>query len=448
MLLWGCSGARSESTLDQLNQCGKTTPVFDSTLPPPAPKDSEIVLEVKVSEAALSERLSEAVPHVLARESGRSMGTPGKVSYEVRRGDFRFEPREGALSVTTSLVADIEVCKPLGPVCLHYGACRPEWAVQVVVPQPLSLEAPPRPTLGLSLTKGCVLRPVGYDATPELRKITTNQARSARAQMQRQIDDQFRLLSRSLRSLESGIRFDDSQDACLRVLPSSIAQGEMTLDEGQLAWTVALQGRAELGCSSDAGEQGSDELEGTPFPTTMPYTEKATPPRVIVASPVTFDQFSEAVLTSLAKTGRKGGLSLVSGTIAGKPHLAAGVSEVADCGEHWVSVAPEVDGNELVLRPTDASRVDAKVVQWLKAHARVALPEALAQLAHKAEQANALGLDAARAELTQRGLKLEMDERPELTAEIESQAIGVQLSMDGRVKLTDTRAAELNRESP
>jgi hypothetical protein len=181
----------------------------------------------------------------------------------------------------------------------------------------------------------------------------------------------------------------------------------MTLEEGELSWAVALEGRAELGCpSTDGADPSSDEMS---FPAAKPYVKSATPPRVVVTDQVTFEQFSESVLSFTTKTGGEGSLSLVSGTIDGKPHLVAGVAGVATCGEQWVSVVPEVDGGELTLRATEPSRVDPKVIEWLKVRARTALPDALARLAHKAEQASVLGLDAAQAELAQRGLQLEMD---------------------------------------
>src|SRR5690606_7854341 len=152
-----------------------------------SPPGSRLGVTVTVGEDHIQREIGKRVPTTLATGKGQSIGAAGKVSYTVVRKGFTVRSSDDEVSVTTSLLGDVNVCKPLGAICLRYGSCRPEWAVRVSLPTNWAQDSSLRPSTLVEVSKGCVLSPVGYNATPELERITKQQAGKVRGQIRQEV---------------------------------------------------------------------------------------------------------------------------------------------------------------------------------------------------------------------------------------------------------------------
>lgn len=341
LLLAGCSGSQL-GTDSALGADGK--PAFDAPVPKLKPVQSRLSLRMRLSEASLSEELARAVPTVLAREKSRSMGAPGKVSYEVRRGGFTFDTSNDALLVRTQLVANISVCKPLGPLCLPYGACRPTWEVEVQVPTPLSLEHPPAPTLSLGLASGCILRPVGYDATSELRRVTHRQARQARAQMRDRIGTAYAQLVAAYRAAVEPRRFGTGEHACIAISPERLAQTPIKVVNEALQVGLQMDGTIRLDCATTpTAALPTTSLE----PDILPETQ------LLVGYEVSFHDLN------LALAEHDQAIELVSGRLAEHDVLYVNTAQGTPV---WRQVIPVVKDDFLRLEPAEPTSQAVELV--------------------------------------------------------------------------------------
>jgi hypothetical protein len=389
-------------------------------------------VQVSLPKELLEKQVSEAVPWTLAKASGRSAGAAGKVTYEVKRDPLRVVVRDGELLVATRLVADIDVCKPIGPVCLHYGKCRPEWQATATVPATLSLDAAPRPRLSVAITRGCVLSPVGYDATPELERITSDQAKNARGQITRQVAAAHGSLLDAVEQARRGLR--SGQD-CVQIEPVSVAQTPLVERDGQLEFAFALGARLQLDCAPHRPKQpyegGADPLPATEI---VPQLDGHT--RLVVARDLSF----EALAESLTRDGTS--VRLVSGIVDGKTRLVAGVSGLGQCDPEWVFVEPRIERNQLLVEPVGVDGANSAAARWLQEHGAVDLPEQLVRLrAHLQEFDDRLAGDLTR-ELRNGPLRVEgpLDLHPLTVPGPSHLRVGFELS--GKLRVGASEASE------
>src|SRR5688572_19661995 len=120
--------------------CDERLPPVTAELPPaPATEapSSQIAVAVIARPKAVAREIERQVPAILADVRRQPVGAPGEASYRVRRGPFGVALERDRLFVTTAVVADIEVCKPFGVLCIRYGTCSPQLAAAVSIPAAL-----------------------------------------------------------------------------------------------------------------------------------------------------------------------------------------------------------------------------------------------------------------------------------------------------------------------
>lgn len=327
-----------------------------------APPESRLGLEVRLDEARLSNELSERVPKLLAQASGREVGAPGKLSYKISRGSFSFALRAEELVVSTELNGDIEVCKPLGPVCLRYGECRPSWNAQVSLP--LAWQVPLKATTHIEMTSGCVLKPVGYNATPHVKEVTAKEA----AKVGRRINLELAEAQRQwLAHLGEGLRAvpvatDAQQEPlCLRFTARELAYSVgPSGDPSKPGLRVAGQVRGQLGL-------GCESAPALPAPEYVSTLE----PGVDVHVPV---EVSFRSLEQQLRRTAAGAVTLRSFRSFGAPApntLYVGLEGYNDCGTLWLLVQPQLTPGGIQLKTT----TQGPAAEWLSAQVLAFPPE-------------------------------------------------------------------------
>lgn len=369
-LSFGCSGASPSVDTPLAPRCGGE-PSFDAEAPALPGPESFVSVALSLPKERIEKQLDEAVPWTLAKASGRSAGVAGKVSYEVRRSPLRLAVKDGDLVVTTELVAEIDVCKPLGPVCLHYGKCRPEWHAVITVPPLTALGDAPRPRLSLGITKGCVLSPVGYDATPELERITQEQARSARGEIGRHVAAGHAEVVRAIEEARRGFRLAD--ESCVSIEPLAVQQTPLQLREGLVELSVAAKARVGFEC---ARGPAPEPYEAADAELPLIETVESVEPQSSVL--LTRDLGLDSLASSLAREGVT--VRFESGVLGGSTRLLAGVSGLGRCEPEWVVVEPRVVEDRVLFSPLGAEVGASSGADWLRAHGSVALPGELARL--------------------------------------------------------------------
>lgn len=331
---------------------------------------SQLSIAVSVPKLELEQQLGRLVPKTLAKASRRSVGAAGRVDYHVERDALTLLVSEGELVTSTRLVADIDVCKPLGPVCLHYGRCRPEWQARVTVPSVVSLDEPPRPRLSLGMTRGCVLSPVGYDATPELERITQEQARSARGQIAARVAEAHERMVAGVRAAQRGRPLGDG---CVRLEPVTVQQTPIREREGKLEFALLVRARVELECTTGPEPEPYEAVDD-PLPLTESVAELDPESRVVLARELPYEE--------LARGFADDGVSLrfASGKRGDDAVLLAGVSGLGRCDPEWVVVDPRIEGERLSLVPQTGEGVQSPAADWLRGRPGLELPAGLGRV--------------------------------------------------------------------
>jgi hypothetical protein len=264
---------------------------------------------------------------------------------------------------------------------LHYGKCRPEWQATITVPSVVSLDDAPRPRMALGITHGCVLSPVGYDATPELERITREQARNARAEISRRVAAAHARLVAAVREARQG--FALGEQGCVSVEPLAVQQTPLVDREGQFGF--ALRASARVGFECDPRSSPRQPYEGAPDP--LPSTETVSAvdehSRVLLTRDLRYEELAKAL-------GRQGvSVRLSSGLVAGRAHLVAGLSGLGRCEPEWVEVESRLEAGQVVLQPVPAG-ADSPAARWLQANGRADLPPELGRVQARLEDVQAL----------------------------------------------------------
>lgn len=218
---------------------------------------SEAFLEIDVSVAELVRLVDTVAPRELAREKDLPVGAPGRATFVVRRGAPRFSADGETLRVDVPVSADIEVCKPLGGVCLRYGQCSPEFLASfTTVAHPDARGAWPAPRASIRATKRCV---IGLDVTEEL----TARARGELVGVERRIRKFWPNLQKQLEQNRGQLAapFELGSAACFRPSPAQILFRGLRVDNQRLRFGVGIRGRLEPSCEAEATTPPAPSVE-------------------------------------------------------------------------------------------------------------------------------------------------------------------------------------------
>lgn len=348
----GC-GRRAPSDPVSGGLCSERLPDDVPELAAPAPvalPESRISVGAELSVERLKRELSRQVPSTLARARGRNIGTPGEVSYEVRRGEFDVRLDKDRLLVSTPVSAEVEVCKPIGPFCPTYGRCSPRLLSTASVPVVLGKDYDVgRSNVSIALTKSCVI--AGFDAAPEIKKLASKEAGG----VQRRIDG---ALPELRPAVEAGwkqlfVPVSLGASTCLRIAPERLAQARPSLSNGTLSARIAVTGRlrVEQPCEPNVA------VSPTPLP---PLDVEASLPNDVtleVPIRIAWSEVGAELTRSLAaKDATASAVRIVRATVRGTTHDARSVLaldvtlEGNVCGEARFFAEPTWDSKASRLR--------------------------------------------------------------------------------------------------
>lgn len=315
--------------------------------PEPAqlPPSSDIAFDVELSAASLERAIEQAVPSPVAQARGVHIGTPGRLSYVVHRAHPQVAFDSGELTAVLPLKITLQLCKPFAGFCPTYGQCTAEIDVvgtaKVDVPA-LTDVAPPK--LHARVKRGCVLQPVGLDATGELRKVVNQELDKQRALVVREFKQGLTDLRSSLHSLggrsAAPFRIAD-QDYCFTLEHAEYTSPTQHGD--RLAIRGSLSGRlrpAET-CSNDM----------TQFLTHSPRRAASLPAphsSVAFSYPVPLVKWEKYIRSQLAKVeGAYALVALGTATYEGRPTLTLRLKD-GEC-ERTFRAQARVDREVLLL---------------------------------------------------------------------------------------------------
>lgn len=151
----------------------------------PAPALSRLHFSAQLPEVELVQWVEKQIPPRLAQAKNQPVGAPGQATYRVDRGRPQISADGKNLRLTLPVQANIEVCKPLGTVCLRYGQCEPSFEVEFT--QSLDLGSSykwPTPRGRVQAKKRCV---IGLDVTSQITKLAEAEVKKIEKQIQKQL---------------------------------------------------------------------------------------------------------------------------------------------------------------------------------------------------------------------------------------------------------------------
>ncbi len=415
-----CGGTKPEPELSPpQGRCQSLSGPSPLTLPE---LPSRLGIEVVVEQSLVEQELSRNVPYTLASAKNQSVGAPGKVTYKVNREGFRVGATQEGIEVTTRLLGDIDVCKPVGPFCVAYGSCDPRWAVNVKVPTDFDQDLSLRVRTSVDVTKGCVLRPVGYDATSEIERITRQQVRGVRQRIRSELGRIERQIETGWRRLHEPIALADG--TCLQLRVDGLQYRPVQAHQGQLTTAIAASGALALGCTpeapEDAGAVGvSRSSSGGP----RVKAQADLVPAIDLA--VGYEWPLDAVRAALTRAlGRDVELEVVGGSDGGPNRLFVNLAAGSACPK-WVHVTPTLNAHRLSLRPSTSEA---------EALPAVAAPIAYTQLGPAVDQLEKR-LREGIAQSEYDGVELQVDKRLEHGVEVSPASLRLVARLRGNAAL-------------
>lgn len=258
---------------------------------PPVPS-SRFAVEFGADREVVLEQLERQVPVVLAAERDRPIGTPGRVDYTVRRGKLRLATADSEASATTSVEAEIKVCKPVGPFCVGYGSCSPRFAVRVVQPLPSGpIEQLPPPRIALTPNRGC--RIAGMDVTDRLTQIARQQTGGVRARFQRELSVLPQQISQVERLIRTPLALEDG--SCLRMSPREIWISKPELD-ARLRLFAAVNGELSRTLDCNAADPAASSAV---VPKLIDAPAKPPETRILVRGSLDYDTLGSSIAAHL-----------------------------------------------------------------------------------------------------------------------------------------------------
>ncbi len=259
LLVFSCRPDRPGSGHDATGPC---TPVEPAPFglpdaPELRPPVSRVVLDAKVPTSVLRREIEKQVPVTLATARRQPVGTPGEVSYQVTRGSIQLALEGTELKVSVPVAAEVEICKPLGPVCLRYGACSPRLLAVAKVPLVLSEDYQVQKSrVTVAVTRGCSI--AGFDAAPEIRRQAGRHVADIERRINSSIPDIRPYVQGSFGLLQVPVALSRTQ--CLRVFPTTLVQSRPRLEGDSIRLRLGASGGVALEdpCAEDteAGRVG------------------------------------------------------------------------------------------------------------------------------------------------------------------------------------------------
>jgi len=216
------------------------TPVPPEPLPP---QRSRVGVAVHAELAALERALGKEVPVTLAAERRRPIGTPGEVTYVVRRGRLGIALDTARLTVKVPVEVEAEVCKPLGPFCPTYGRCSPRLLATASVPLLLSDSYEiGKSRVSIAVQRECTIG--GYDATPQIK----TRAESEVGQVQARIDAAMPAIRPSVAGVWELLHHPVAlgSTTCLRIEPDRVTQNRPAVKDGALVTELGAEGTLSI----------------------------------------------------------------------------------------------------------------------------------------------------------------------------------------------------------
>ena len=343
-------GAPDGLCSEPIGATGLTLPEAPAARPP----RSRVSVELVASRSRIESELAAQIPKELAADSGQPIGAPGRLSYRVTRGALALSVEHDSVVLSTNVLVNVAVCKPLGPFCPVYGTCAPELlargAVPLLIGQDYSL---PKSQVNIVVTRPCVI--AGYDATPRLERIASQQAQAIERQINRRLPRLRPQVERAWHTLASPIELDDR--TCLRIVPDQVVQSSPRLDSKQLAVRFAVLG--ELHLLRPCGETET-EMQMPPLPAPQVDSELTPGVELRVATVIDWasvsDQLTQKLPQVTTAAGAAAGLPLervqARGVeVGGQPRIALALDRAGTSCDHLVALAvPEYDGARRRLR--------------------------------------------------------------------------------------------------
>jgi len=315
--------------------------------PPFEPPSSNLVVEARVSVAALTQAVDATLPKTLDSAQRKPIGTPGEITYQVTRGQPALSLKNGALVVDLPISASVEICKPLGPLCPTYGRCQPTLSSRTTLPlEPTEDWKLEGAAVAVSVQTGCSV--AGLDATAEVKKAAEKGRQRAQGQIaaalkkvEKDLDEQLSRLARPLR-LAAG--------QCVKVAPETVRYQPVVEAEGQLRLVAAVEGRLSSS-PCDAPAQKNH---------TVPPLSRGTlgEPALRLTTIILYAELLTALNESLPD-----GVAEVHALRAHGPKLAVEVTlEGRRCGRMWAVVEPQWKDGRLQL--SGSGSVPALSAPW------------------------------------------------------------------------------------
>lgn len=345
----GSGGANAPTAACLPAPVNVASPVFVAT-------KSRLALGVEVSEQQWRKLVDEALPHTVAHDTNVKAGVAGRASYTIERRHVALLASSDGVKLATPLEGKIEVCKPLGSVCFGYGRCTPEWEAEVRLPQRITSAQAPHVDFELKLRKGCVLSPVRFDATAELKKVTQQQERRIEEQINRAVAKQFKSLLEALREGWNSERLPSGE--CVSFQPEQAHVGLRTSNaEGQTTHTLvgAVTGVATSECTPTRLEPA--------FAVTLE-------PSVVNETALTIEQ--PVALATVEQAWAKADPRFTTTVRASGAYVFVQASPFGRCGAAWGRFAPELTSRGVVLRPIEVS--DPELASWVAARGPLLAP--------------------------------------------------------------------------
>jgi hypothetical protein len=302
---------------------------------------SELTVNARLPVAQLVAAVEQRVPEHLARDRRQSVGAAGRATYSVRRKRPRLETRGGQLEVQVPLEATVDVCKPFGSACIHYGHCEPAFLATFRVPGAVGEDyriAPPRGSL--DATRPCV---IGIDVTPQILREARKELSSVEAQLARSLPE----LTPTAASVWKFAQEPQEVAAgtCLRFVPSGIAHTPARIVGGDLEMAFELSGALALGkCEASAPP--------IPLPGLAKRAKATEPSRLWVPNTIPFHELGAAIEEQLTLPDASQ-LSSIEVRAHGE-RVALRLGVVGErCGDLWLSARPTFDGAGSELRLVD-----------------------------------------------------------------------------------------------
>ncbi|MEZ4226069.1 MAG: DUF4403 family protein [Polyangiaceae bacterium] len=206
-----------------------------------ATPSSRLVVELRARASALSREIAKQVPRTLGSARQQPSGVVGNVSYVVTRGNIGVSLEGERLVATVPVAAEVEVCKPLGPICIRYGACSPRLSARAAIPLVLGEDYSLRPArASVALTKTCVI--AGFDAAPEIRKMARQQIGAIEARINSSVPPLRGYVQGAWQLLQVPVAL--SRDTCLKAEPESLSQSLPRMTDGVLSMRLGATAKA------------------------------------------------------------------------------------------------------------------------------------------------------------------------------------------------------------